>query len=51
MNIEALYVLKGEYIDGKEKAIDERYGSFEKFLSERGINEKDLKNIRKIILQ
>ena len=49
-NIEAFYVLKGEYIDGTKSAIEKRYNSFDKYLKSLGITEKEKNQIKAILI-
>jgi protein-tyrosine phosphatase len=49
-NIEAFYVLKGEYIDGTKTAIEEKYNSFNNYLNSLGITEKEKNQIKAILI-
>ena len=50
-NIEAFYVLKGEYLDGTQTAINNGYGSFENYLNVLGVQESEIDNIKQILLE
>ena len=50
-NIEAFYILNGEYIDGTKKTIEEDYGSFEKYLESIGVQKEIINDINQILLE
>lgn len=50
-NINAFYVLKGEYVDGTKLAIEENYGSFEQYLNSIGVSEDAMIKIKNNLLK
>ena len=50
-NIKAFYILKGEYINGTKTAIEKNYKSFYNYLKSLGITEKEITNIKTILLE
>ena len=50
-NIEAFYVLKGEYIDGTKIAIEANYGSFNSYLKSIEITDSEIKSIRNTLTE
>ena len=49
-NIRAFYILKGAYIDGTKIAVEENYGSFNNYFKSIGITEKELADIKTILI-
>ena len=50
-NIEAFYVLKGEYIDGTKMAVEKNYGSFRGYLKTLEITDSEINRIQTILLE
>ena len=50
-NIEAFYVLKGEYIDGTKTNVETNYGSFDQYLYNIGVQKEEIENIKEILLE
>lgn len=50
-NIEAFYVLKGEYIDGTKTTIEDNFGSFDQYLKSIGIQKEEIENIKRTLLE
>ena len=50
-NISAFYVLKGEYVDGTNTAVEANYGSFDKYLDSIGVSSDGITKIRNILLK
>jgi protein-tyrosine phosphatase len=50
-NIEAFYILKGEYIDGTKTTIEDNFGSFDQYLKSIGIQKEEIENIKKTLLE
>ena len=49
-NIRAFYILKGAYIDGTKIAVEEKYKSFDNYLKLLGITEKEIVDIKAILI-
>jgi len=50
-NIEAFYVLKGEYVDGTKTTIENNYESFEHYLQDIGVQEMEIEKIKDILIE
>lgn len=50
-NIEAFYILQGDYILGTKKYIEETYGSFDNYFEHLGLSEKEILEIKKILIE
>jgi protein-tyrosine phosphatase len=50
-NIEAFYLLKGEYVDGTIMTVEDGYGSFNNYLNQIGVSDKEIVEVRNILLK